>query len=214
MRTLKAPANPLTFWLGVLVLGLLTGLGIQFATAWTAPTAAPPGGNVAAPITTQGDQTKNGRLYVKSTADAPNFPAGWGGGVASYDFYADGGSFGAGYNGSLNFLARRDGYVSGVNIVANGGMWTPTISASSAVYTPTLCLNGTCKSEWPAEGGWLSGMHCGLYVAGLDSGSGSVNGTVLCQGYNPAYGCPAGFARLGGDYQSPGDRYMFTCVKY
>ncbi len=54
-------AQKSVYWLKVISLGLILGLGIQFARAWTPPTAAPPGGNVSGPLTTgNGDQTKVG----------------------------------------------------------------------------------------------------------------------------------------------------------
>ena len=59
-------------------------------------------------------------------------------------------------------------------------------------------------------GSFAQGSHCGIYVNGAHSG---VNGVVNCQGHNPSVSCPAGFSRYGGDFQSPGDRFFFTCVK-
>ena len=54
-----------TYWLGVAAVGLVVGLGIQFATAWTEPTVAPPGGNVGAPINTGNIlQSKTGSLVI------------------------------------------------------------------------------------------------------------------------------------------------------
>ena len=40
-----------TYAAKVIMLGLILGLGIQFAWSWKPPTEAPPGGNVTAPIT-------------------------------------------------------------------------------------------------------------------------------------------------------------------
>lgn len=45
-------AKTAAYWLGVVALGLVVGVSIQFVTAWTEPTAAPPGGNVGAPVNT------------------------------------------------------------------------------------------------------------------------------------------------------------------
>lgn len=56
-------ASRATYWLKVVSLGLVLGTGLQFASAWTAPTAAPPGGNVAGPVTTgSAPQFKDGSL--------------------------------------------------------------------------------------------------------------------------------------------------------
>jgi hypothetical protein len=51
-----------SYWLKVVSLGMILGLGLQFAQAWTAPIQVPPGGNVAGPLTTGGSQTKTGSL--------------------------------------------------------------------------------------------------------------------------------------------------------
>jgi hypothetical protein len=57
----------LTFWLGVVAIGLAVGLSIQFVRAWTEPGAFPPGGNIGAPINTSGlQQTKAGDLVVRN----------------------------------------------------------------------------------------------------------------------------------------------------
>jgi hypothetical protein len=42
----------LTYWLSVAIIGIAFGFGLQFVRAWTEPTQAPPGGNVAAPVNT------------------------------------------------------------------------------------------------------------------------------------------------------------------
>ncbi len=57
----------ITYWSGVVILGLVVGISIQFVAAWTEPTQAPPGGNVGAPVNT-GDlgQIKNGNLILNA----------------------------------------------------------------------------------------------------------------------------------------------------
>jgi len=61
------------YWLGVTAIGLVLGLSLQFARAWTEPTVAPPGGNVGAPINTgSADQYKTGDIEVRAT-NAPRF---------------------------------------------------------------------------------------------------------------------------------------------
>ncbi|MFA5925978.1 MAG: hypothetical protein WC831_03500 [Parcubacteria group bacterium] len=54
--------NRLSFWLGVMVLGILVGVSIQFGRAWVEPSSMnPPEGNIAAPINTgAGKQLKTG----------------------------------------------------------------------------------------------------------------------------------------------------------
>lgn len=75
MQTKQSFATKTTYWLKVASLGLVLGLGLQFAQAWVAPAAAPPGGNVAGPFTTgSGNQTKaSGNI---SLASGGNFLAG------------------------------------------------------------------------------------------------------------------------------------------
>lgn len=59
-----------THWLKVIVIGVVFGFALQFVRAWTEPTAAPPNGNVGAPINTsgnvqeKGDATHNGDICV------------------------------------------------------------------------------------------------------------------------------------------------------
>ncbi|MCR4342706.1 MAG: hypothetical protein NUV40_02230, partial [Patescibacteria group bacterium] len=49
----------------VITLGLMVAVGLSYAFAWTAPTSAPPGGNVSAPINVSNtSQTKTGFLWV------------------------------------------------------------------------------------------------------------------------------------------------------
>jgi hypothetical protein len=51
------------YWGKVVVLGIIVGVGIQFAEAWTNPSVSAPGGNVAGPINTGVfDQVKNASL--------------------------------------------------------------------------------------------------------------------------------------------------------
>ena len=54
-----------SYWLSVATLGIILGLSIQFAKAWTEPTGTPPDGNVGAPINV-GDniQYKAGTLGI------------------------------------------------------------------------------------------------------------------------------------------------------
>ncbi len=57
----------ITYWSGVVILGLVVGISIQFVAAWTEPTQAPPGGNVGAPLNTGNlGQIKNGNLILNA----------------------------------------------------------------------------------------------------------------------------------------------------
>ena len=57
-------------------------------------------------------------------------PTGWGGGVTSFDFYSDGGSFGAGYAGTLAAYMNRDGTIFGKDITCT------TINVANNVVAP------------------------------------------------------------------------------
>lgn len=53
------------WWSGVVMVGLILGVSLQFVRAWTEPTDAPPGGNVGAPINTGNNlQQKSGSLAL------------------------------------------------------------------------------------------------------------------------------------------------------
>ncbi|MCM8763015.1 MAG: hypothetical protein NC829_01370 [Candidatus Omnitrophica bacterium] len=68
MQKRQSISQKITYWLKVVSLGLILGLGLQFAQGWTAPTDVPPGGNVAGPITTGGNQIKTGTLTTGGLA--------------------------------------------------------------------------------------------------------------------------------------------------
>ncbi|MBP9751431.1 MAG: hypothetical protein KBD19_01045 [Candidatus Moranbacteria bacterium] len=73
MHTKQSFAMKVSYWLKVVSLGLILGFGLQFAQAWTAPTQAPPGGNVSGPITV-GDvgQSKAGNLALNTSGAYAN----------------------------------------------------------------------------------------------------------------------------------------------
>lgn len=81
MKHLQSLAQKSVYWLKVISLGLILGVGIQFTQAWTNPISTPPGGNVSGPITTGvGSQTKaggdislgeGGNLYAGGVVAAP-----------------------------------------------------------------------------------------------------------------------------------------------
>lgn len=100
---------------GVVLAGLFFPLGtisIGIAYAWSEPTAAPPGNNVAAPINVGStDQVKNGGLGVNSLAVFGNSLLGGSAGSNAYlNFGATSGSSGYGIRdnaGTLEF--KSDG---------------------------------------------------------------------------------------------------------
>jgi hypothetical protein len=74
-------AKQSVYWLKVISLGLILGIGIQFAQAWTNPLVAPPSGNVSGPLTTSNaGQIKEGNLAINTgwDTDGDNIPDTWG----------------------------------------------------------------------------------------------------------------------------------------
>jgi hypothetical protein len=60
-------SKQLTYWLGVVAVGLAVGLSVQFVIAWTEPSSGPPGGNVGAPVNTSNiGQTKYADLSIQT----------------------------------------------------------------------------------------------------------------------------------------------------
>ena len=81
-------------------------------------------------IEATGNIKAGGNLSVNGviTQNNKKKPNGWGGGFTGFDFYSDGGTFGAGYDGSLNSYMNRDGNayfknkVDAGKILANEGI--------------------------------------------------------------------------------------------
>jgi hypothetical protein len=64
-KKLKKIFENAVWWSGVVMVGLVLGLTVQFVRAWTEPSVAPPGGNLGAPINTGIiAQAKQGVLQV------------------------------------------------------------------------------------------------------------------------------------------------------
>jgi len=70
---LKKTSERVSYWLGVIAIGLIVGSSLQFVKAWVEPTAAPPGNNVGAPITTGLPlQQKEGSMYILNNGGKTN----------------------------------------------------------------------------------------------------------------------------------------------
>lgn len=68
---MKNKIKSLAYVLGIVLGSAVLGAMLQFARAWTEPTAAPPASNIGAPITTGSvTQTKNGNLIIERHDDA------------------------------------------------------------------------------------------------------------------------------------------------
>jgi hypothetical protein len=65
-REIRNLSQKITYWSGVVAIGLLVGLSLQFVRAWTEPSAVAPGGNVAGPVNVSDVfQSKAGSLEVR-----------------------------------------------------------------------------------------------------------------------------------------------------
>jgi hypothetical protein len=85
------------YWLGVIAVGIALGLALQFVRAWTEPTAAPPGGNLGAPLNTGPQkQVKQGDICTTVTgSEICLSAAGSGGGGGCTCQIVDGGGAGS-----------------------------------------------------------------------------------------------------------------------
>jgi len=117
MQKRQSVSQKFAYWLKVVSLGMVLGLGLQFAQAWTAPTQAPPLESVSGPITTGAtSQTKAGPLVVGNafmvTGEGMPFQVGnagdvlvTGGADSDWALYKDGvGSIGIRPNRSIVFM--------------------------------------------------------------------------------------------------------------
>lgn len=65
---MKTALKKTSYWLSIAVVGVIVGISLQFAKAWTEPTVAPPNATIGAPITTGATiQTKAGNLGIGTT---------------------------------------------------------------------------------------------------------------------------------------------------
>lgn len=136
----KRFSQEIKWWLGVFIGGLSLGLILQFAQAWTEPTQAPPGGNLAAPINTGSvNQYKNAGLALYGNA---------------HGLYAQGPSYGVyGYEtdtGAYGLL----GY-SGYGGYFNGPTYTNSYSYSTIMYDS----NNTGYYVDPNSNSWLYRLY-------------------------------------------------------
>lgn len=136
--------TPLTYWLGIIAFGLVTGISIQFVSAWTEPGSLPPGGNVAGPLNTgAAKQTKAGQI----------------------DFVG-GGAFGTGGIGigahTLNSHFSDWLYVGDQNgnIFGNRGLAAGNIYAAGNLYSRGVLLDAN-GNGWPDRADSVSGGGVG-----------------------------------------------------
>ncbi len=124
----------------LIVLSLVLSFGISYAFAWTAPTATPPSGNIAAPLNTGvSAQTKVGALTVNGSLSAPTLCLG---GVCR-SIWPSG--------NVIDTLSST--LLAGNNAGSQSITGVASLTANGTISVPTLCLNGDCKSVWPISGG-------------------------------------------------------------
>jgi len=116
------------WWSGVVMVGLILGVSLQFVRAWTEPTDAPPGGNIGAPINTSAIyQIKAGILGVVGlVANSFQMPTGAGAGKVLTSDAAGTGSWQAGGGISCTTVSVEGQYPiatcpSGYTVIAGGG---------------------------------------------------------------------------------------------
>lgn len=149
-----------------ILLGILLASGLSVL-AFTEPTVAPPGGNVAAPINVSGTaQTKAGNLTV-STMFANNFavPAGTEGDITNIDEII-------GFNDLIlrgNTTNAAPIYLEGSKIILNNDTGTGNVGIGTATVGEKLtvagnirgdgfCIGtGACITSWPSGGGLTGG---------------------------------------------------------
>lgn len=100
-----------SYWLGVITIGLFLGLTFQVVRAWVSPTNTPPNGNLGAPINTSGiEQSKAGRLNVNTT------------GASTYGLVVPGAVTGGVYGAGTSYgIYGRDTNNDAYGYLGNGG---------------------------------------------------------------------------------------------
>ncbi|QQS60995.1 MAG: hypothetical protein IPN70_03845 [Candidatus Moraniibacteriota bacterium] len=64
---MKKNVSSFTYWVSVIVFGVVFGTGLQIARAWTEPILPPPSGNISGPLTTSATgQEKKGNLVIST----------------------------------------------------------------------------------------------------------------------------------------------------
>jgi hypothetical protein len=178
----------------LIVTGVVISLAYaSIALAWTAPTAAPPNGNISAPINTGSvEQVKTGSLtniQLTSVSGAPSpvtnrlYNVG---GTLYFNGSPIGGSGSTAVNGSgtANYISKFTGAsaLGNSQIIDNGAEVginvTPGPTAKFEVYGP--------GKSW---GGYFTGANSGIYVSNVGTNN------WAAQFYSPAYGV---YSQAGG----------------
>ena len=172
MKHLQSLAQKSVYWLKVITLGIVLGVGIQFAQAWTNPTQTPPGGNVSGPITTSGTgQIKAGNLALNA------------GGTYANALLIPNGNVGIGtlspttkldVVGTIKTTGLQIPTGAAVNKVltsdaSGNATWAPVSATSIVSYNdlPRGAMAGLCLTDY--EGAFQSAIEPGYY-SGFNGG--------------------------------------------
>ena len=155
MKKMYGMSRQAAYWLQVVSLGLIMGLGLQFAQAWTAPPAAPLAGNVAGPLTTSSvTQTKPGALVLS------------GGGAYG---------FGGLTIGNVSLNSNNDTWLrlgdSSYNVYGDKGLAADYLFAGKGFYS----------NNWGQFTSGTSGYAAGFYGTGgtINSAPKSPDGSII-----------------------------------
>lgn len=168
----KKISKQITYWLGVVAIGLVAGLGIQFVQAgWTEPNGAPGAVNIASPINiSTNTQNKAGGLGIGGILDVV------------------GNTYLRGNVGIGTTTPSQKLDVNGAIKVANTSDSCNSSRAGAIKYDGSS-FQGCNGNSWINFGGETQGTWCGLDPAG--------GGSVLpCKGVNPESGCPADYEKV------------------
>jgi hypothetical protein len=163
-----------SYWLSVVVVGVVLGLTLQFVRAWTEPTVAPPNGNLGAPINTGGNmQSKGGPLTVNT-----NYSVGNGLGVVGNALIS--GNVGIGTaipQAPLSVMQTVNGLVTGLQF---SGQHTPGVTAGGVINSYDSDGTSVRPLTLQSNGGSV-GIGTATPGAKLDV-AGDVKGNRLCIG--------------------------------
>lgn len=165
---MKKLSQKITYWLGVVAIGLVVGLSLQFVRAWTEPSVAPPGGNVGAPINTSNlGQTKIGGLILNT-------------------------------GGAVNGLIVQNGNVGisttspTTKLDINGGLRVRTLTTCSNATTGKLYADASgnvlCGTDQSSAGGGLTGSGTTNYVSKWTGATSLGNSQIYDNGSNVGIG--------------------------
>jgi hypothetical protein len=211
---------------------ILGTISIGVAYAWSGPTAAPPGNNVAAPINVGStDQVKNGGLGLNSLAVFGDSLFGGSAGSNAYmNFGVTSGSSGYGIRdnaGTLEFKNDGGSWDSLQAIVYNlvgGAAWATNGNKISNTNTGNVGIGTTNPSKKLDVQGDIN-VSGNQYVNGVKAylfGGLYVTASVYCPAINNALtggqSCPSGFTAqlvFGAlcNASDPSVRSIYMCVK-